>query len=200
MVILWIQRQPVKWCPFKAAAQFEFFGSLPEDKSRAVRDRAVVWERRGGALSLSLQAARTASERSMDKREFLKASGGFIAAGMMKSAFGEQHAEARTNWAGNLTFSTDQLHTPTSLDEVREVVKQCAHLRALGTRHSFNAIADSKYNQVSLKKFDRIDLDEKARTVTVGAGVRYGDLATVIDQRGFAVHNLASLPHISVAG
>ena len=80
------------------------------------------------------------------------------------------------------------------------MVKKCDHLRALGTRHSFNAIADSKYNQVSLKKLDQITLDEKARTVTVGAGVRYGDLATVIDKRGYAVHNLASLPHISVAG
>src|SRR5215469_11374645 len=91
-------------------------------------------------------------ERSMDKREFLKASGGFIAAGMMRSAFGEQRTEARTNWAGNYTFSTDHLHAPASLDEAREVVKKCTHLRALGTRHSFNAIADSKYNQVSLKK------------------------------------------------
>jgi xylitol oxidase len=140
----------------------------------------------------------------MDKREFLKASGGFLAAGMMKRAFGQQPSAqergARTNWAGNYTYSTEHLHTPASVEEVREVVKQCAHLRALGTRHSFNAIADSKYNQVSLKKLDRIDLDEKARTVTVGAGVRYGDLATVIDKRGYAVHNLASLPHISVAG
>jgi xylitol oxidase len=136
----------------------------------------------------------------MDKREFLKASGGFVAASMMSSAFGQQHAEARTNWAGNLTYSTQNLYSPATVDEVRELVKKCDHLRALGTRHSFNAIADSKYNQVSLKKLDQITLDEKARTVTVGPGVRYGDLATVIDKRGYAVHNLASLPHISVAG
>ncbi len=135
----------------------------------------------------------------MDKREFLKASGGFVAASMVSGAFGEQ-TEPRTNWAGNLTYSTQNLYTPATLDELRELVKKCDHLRALGTRHSFNAIADSQYNQVSLKKLDRIDLDEKARTVTVGPGVRYGDLATVIDKRGYAVHNLASLPHISVAG
>ncbi len=140
----------------------------------------------------------------MDKREFLKASAGFVAASVMERAFSQEHSATssgpRTNWAGNLTYSNNQLHMPASLDEVREVVKKCAHLRALGTRHSFNAIADSKYNQVSLKKLDRIDLDDKAQTVTVGAGVRYGDLATVIDKRGYAVHNLASLPHISVAG
>ena len=141
----------------------------------------------------------------MDKREFLKASGGFVAASMMSSALGgqppsESNPSARTNWAGNYTFSTRNLHTPATVDEVRQVVKKCTHLRALGTRHSFNAIADSTENQASLKRLDQITLDEKARTVTVGAGVRYGDLATVIDQRGYAVHNLASLPHISVAG
>lgn len=136
----------------------------------------------------------------MDKREFLKASGGFVAASIVTGAFGQQNSEPRTNWAGNYTFSANNLHMPASLDEVREVVKKCDHLRALGTRHSFNSIADSKYNQVSLKKLDQITLDEKARTVTVGAGVRYGDLATVIDKRGYAVHNLASLPHITVAG
>ncbi len=136
----------------------------------------------------------------MHKREFLKASGGFVAATMINGTLGQQPAQPRTNWAGNLTFSTENLHTPASVDEVRDLVKKCAKVRALGTRHSFNAIADSKFNQVSLKRLDRIDLDEKSLQVKVGAGVRYGDLATVIDQRGYAVHNLASLPHISVAG
>jgi xylitol oxidase len=36
--------------------------------------------------------------------------------------------------------------------------------------------------------------------VTVGAGVKYGQLAPYIDGHGFALHNLASLPHVSVAG
>ena len=136
----------------------------------------------------------------MDKREFLKASGAFVAANMLTGAFGQEHQSPRTNWSGNLTYHAQNLYTPSSVDEVRDVVKKCSHLRALGTRHSFNSIADSKYNQVSLRKLDRIDLDEKAHTVTVGAGVRYGDLAVVIDKRGYAVHNLASLPHITVAG
>ncbi len=136
----------------------------------------------------------------MNKREFLKVSGGFVTASMLPDAWGQAQAEPRTNWAGNLTFSTDHVHSPANVDEVRHVVKSCEKLRALGTRHSFNAIADSKYNQISLKRLNGITLDEKARTVTVGAGVRYGDVASVIDARGFALHNLASLPHISVAG
>jgi xylitol oxidase len=63
-----------------------------------------------------------------------------------------------------------------------------------------NGIADCTEDQISLKHFDQIDLDTKAKTVTVGAGVTYGQLAPYIDSRGYAVHNLASLPHISVVG
>ncbi len=106
----------------------------------------------------------------------------------------------RENWAGNLTYSTDHLHTPASVEEVRQVVKSCSKLRALGTRHSFNTIADSTSNQISVKRLDEIAIDDKARTVTVGAGIAYGQLAPVIEARGYALHNLASLPHISVAG
>ena len=113
---------------------------------------------------------------------------------------GQQQPAPRENWSGNITYSTDHVHSPANLDEVRDVVKSCSKLRALGSRHSFNRIADSTENQISLQHLDQIEIDDKARTVTVSAGVKYGQLAPVIDARGFALHNLASLPHISVAG
>jgi len=113
---------------------------------------------------------------------------------------GQQQPAPRENWSGNITYSTDHVHTPANVDEVRAVVKSFSKLRALGSRHSFNRIADSTQNQISLQHLDQIDIDDKARTVTVGAGIKYGQLAPVIDARGFALHNLASLPHISVAG
>jgi xylitol oxidase len=142
-----------------------------------------------------------ASEVAMNKREFLKTSGAMMAGSMFSHLLsGQEAAEPRENWAGNLTYSTDNLFTPASTEELQQVVKRCAKLRALGTRHSFSTIADSTENQVSLKKLDSIDIDDKAHTVTVGAGVKYGQLAPVIDARGYALHNLASLPHISVAG
>lgn len=105
-----------------------------------------------------------------------------------------------TNWAGNLTYHADHLDSPRTLDELREILRRSNKLRALGSRHSFNTIADSQVRQVSLAHFDSIDIDAAARTVTVGAGVRYGDFAPQLDAAGFAVHNLASLPHITVAG
>jgi len=104
------------------------------------------------------------------------------------------------NWAGNYQYRASQLHRPQSVAEVQEVVKNSNHLRALGTRHSFNGIADSAGDQISLENLDRMSLDQEARTVTVGAGVTYGQLCPYLYRNGFALHNLASLPHISVAG
>jgi len=69
----------------------------------------------------------------------------------------------------------------------------------LGTRHCFNSIADSSHNFLSLTSRE-IAVDVSACTVTVDAAVTYGQLGPVLDLKGFALHNLASLPHISIAG
>jgi alditol oxidase len=134
----------------------------------------------------------------MDKRKFLKTSGALIAGGMLSDLMADQ--TPRKNWAGNYQYKAERLDTPKSVEDVRTIVKNCQKAKALGARHSFNSIADSTGDQVSLAEFKEIKLDPKSRTVTVGAGVRYGDLAPVIDKAGYAVHNLASLPHISVPG
>lgn len=138
----------------------------------------------------------------MDKREFLKTSGAFAATTLLPhfSAAESKDMAHRTNWSGNLTYHTDQLFEPSSVAELRQIVKDHPSIRPLGTHHAFNGIADSTQAQVSLSRFKDISIDEKAQTVTVGAGVRYGDVAPVIDAKGFALHNLASLPHISVPG
>jgi alditol oxidase len=137
----------------------------------------------------------------VDKREFLKTSGALVASALFsKLAPARASGEARTNWAGNYTYSTKNLDVAKTFEDVQHSVRSTSHLKALGARHSFNGIADSTVEQISLKPFDQIELDATAKTVTVGAGVTYGQLAPYIDSRGFAVHNLASLPHISVVG
>jgi len=137
----------------------------------------------------------------MRKREFLKGSG-FLMAGGIFSQFmtGDQQPRNRTNWAGNYNYRAQRLEIPKSLDELRDIVKGSRQAKALGTRHSFNAVADSTGTQISLEHFDQISIDQKAHVVTVGAGVKYGQLCPYLDSRGYALHNLASLPHISVAG
>jgi alditol oxidase len=137
----------------------------------------------------------------MDKREFLKTTGGFVAGSVLSRVSGAQTAASpRTNWAGNLTFSTNKLDTPGSIEEVRAAVKKASKLRVLGARHSFNAIADSASEQISVEHLDEMTLDEEAHTVTIGGGLTYSQLAPWLDERGYALHNLASLPGITVAG
>jgi xylitol oxidase len=109
-------------------------------------------------------------------------------------------AKQRTNWAGNHVFAATELLLPASVAEIQAAVRGRTRLKALGVGHSFNAIADTAGCQLSLRGFDDMALDAAARTVTVGAGVTYGRLAPWLDAQGFAVPNLASLPHISVLG
>ena len=113
-------------------------------------------------------------------------------------------ASLRT-WAGTHTFTAPHLIEAESIDQVQQVVAQAAaageRVRGLGTRHSFNGIADTTGTLVSVAAIDDEPvLDTSARTVTVPAGVRYGALGAWLEQRGWALHNMGSLPHISVAG
>ncbi len=136
----------------------------------------------------------------MDKREFLKTSGAFLAGSMLSPLASGSQGPARTNWSGNYTYSTDHLHQPQTLEEVQQVVKSCTKVRPLGARHSFNGIADSTENQISVNHLNQMVLNPASHTVTVGGGVTYSQLAPYLESKGYALHNLASLPQISVAG
>ena len=104
------------------------------------------------------------------------------------------------NWADNHTF-TGRIQQPGSIDELRRLVARATKVRALGARHSFNAIADSPGDLVDLGGIPAdFRLDPERRTVTFGAGVNYGVLAAWLHANGWALHNTASLPHITVAG
>ncbi len=104
-------------------------------------------------------------------------------------------------WSGTHVFSAPDLVNATSIEEVQRLVKAGGRVRALGTRHSFNDIADTAGTMVTVTGIEPdFELDEAARTVTVGAGTRYGVLAAWVDARGWALHNMGSLPHISIGG
>src|ERR1700733_14839543 len=109
--------------------------------------------------------------------------------------------EHLTNWAGNLTYSTGNVFYPQTVEETQQLIKNHKKIKGLGTRHCFNTIADSRDNLLSTKELNKVvSLDAGASTVTIEAGIKYGELAPYLDKRGYALHNLASLPHISVGG
>ncbi|SEE32225.1 xylitol oxidase [Streptomyces sp. 2131.1] len=108
---------------------------------------------------------------------------------------------AEKNWAGNITFGARRLCVPRSVRELREVVAASDAVRPLGTRHSFNTVADTTGDHVSLAGLPRVvEIDVPGRTVAVSAGLRFGEFAAELHEGGFALANLGSLPHISVAG
>jgi xylitol oxidase len=142
----------------------------------------------------------------MNKRMFLKLSAAIMSGSSWAQLLGRATDEPAlggklTNWAGNYRYGTDVLHRFTSIEQVRKFVKEHDSLKVLGTRHCFNGIADSKHHLVSLKQMDQVvALDPAARTVKIEAGMSYGQLCPYLHGKGFALHNLASLPHISIVG
>jgi len=105
------------------------------------------------------------------------------------------------NWAGNFAYGAAALQVPENMEQAQEWVARSERVKVLGTRHSFNGIADTSGVHLSLEKLNKIvALDPANRRVTVEAGIRYGDLCRELHDRGYALHNLASLPHITVAG
>ena len=106
-----------------------------------------------------------------------------------------------TNWAGNVTFAAARCHRPTSLTELRRIVAGARRVRALGSGHSFNRIADTEGDLIRLDGLPRrVEIDPERRRVTVSGGMRYGEFTEELHRAGLALENLASLPHISVAG
>ncbi|HNP99750.1 MAG TPA: FAD-binding protein, partial [Bacteroidia bacterium] len=107
----------------------------------------------------------------------------------------------RKNWAKNYQYKAKQLLSPSSVDELVTMVKNNKISKALGSTHCFNDIADSPEVQISTANLNKvISIDEANKTCTVESGVRYGQFAPELQQKNLALHNLASLPHISVAG
>ncbi len=148
----------------------------------------------------------------MKRKQFLKTTANFAAATALtplvscktdkKIGMTEVEPGAiRKNWAGNYVYKAKHFYEPTTVEEVQTLIKELDAQKALGSCHCFNNIADSPMNQISTKNLGGIlHIDAEAMTVTVGAGAKYGEFATELYDKGYALHNLASLPHISVAG
>ncbi|REA62333.1 FAD-binding protein [Dyadobacter luteus] len=137
----------------------------------------------------------------MKKRHFLKLSSALMTAPLFTPLTGWASGDKLKNWAGNLTYSSDKLDEAKSISEVQQLVKKYSKMKVLGTRHCFNTIADTPDQFITLVGMrDDVVIDEAAKTVTVNSGIKYGQISPYLHQKGFALHNLASLPHISIAG
>ena len=137
----------------------------------------------------------------MNKRTFLKACSAVLTSRVLSPLLTWSSNDKLTNWAGNIEYGTDKLYSAKSVKEVQDFVRNRNKLKVLGTRHCFNTIADTNAEFLSLKPMDQVvKLDANAKTATIESGLSYGQLCPYLDHEGWALHNLASLPHISVAG
>ncbi len=137
----------------------------------------------------------------MNKRTFIKCASATAVSTFLSRAIGWAVEPKLTNWAGNLEYGTGRLYAATSLEDVQKFVKANSQFKVLGTRHCFNEIANTAAQFLSLRSQDKVvELNAQTRTVTIESGMSYGQLCPYLDQHDFALHNLASLPHISVVG
>ena len=137
----------------------------------------------------------------MNKRKFIEFVAAGIASPFLSCLLRAESEKELKNWAGNLEYGTNRLHPARSLEEVQSYVKKQRKMKVLGTRHCFNNIADSRDEFLSLQSMDDVvALKPESRSVSVHAGMTYGQLSPYLDSKGYALHNLASLPHISIAG
>ena len=111
-------------------------------------------------------------------------------------------ARRRQNWAGNHTFRATKFHAPQTIERLQAIVRRADRIRAIGSCHSFSGCADCEDGElVTLDALPPVlELDESARTVTTSAGMRLAALAEFLEGRGWALHAMPSLPHLSVAG
>ena len=121
------------------------------------------------------------------------------------------------NWSENIRFASAPVHAPGTVEELQEIVRASKKVRVLGARHSFNDAAaldaqvdvdgtqevtgDPSWAYISLEQLDSpVAFDHERGTVTCSGGITYGELCTIMHLEGVALHNTASLPHITVAG
>lgn len=141
----------------------------------------------------------------MNRKKFLQTSSAAVVGtgllGWSCSSPTPSNGTGLKNWAGNVSYHSREVLYPKTLEEVQEAIRKLKLVKALGSQHSFSTIADTEGTHISTAALDKVlRLEGNNTLVWCESGIRYGTLAKWLDDKNLALHNLASLPHISVAG
>jgi len=108
------------------------------------------------------------------------------------------------NWARTHRFTASRLERPTSIEQLQRAIEAAVAgektIRCVGSRHSFTDIADAAVLLDLFHMPERFEVAADQASVTVNGSMIYSRLAELLAPTGRAVANLASLPHISIAG
>lgn len=104
-----------------------------------------------------------------------------------------------------LYFSHDNLYTPSSKEEIVQVVKFASEnhrkIRILGTGHSRSPLAHSSDIFLSLCRFTGVvSVDVETKQVTVKAGTLLSELNDYLEEHGLAFSNLPAVAEVTVSG
>lgn len=105
-----------------------------------------------------------------------------------------------TNWGGNHTYRAPHIARPTTRPDLQQLVADSDQLAAIASRHTFSAIGDAAALVDLSGMSEPPSFDPNTGLVTISGSATYTDVAFALSAAGRALHNLASLPHVSVAG
>ena len=88
------------------------------------------------------------------------------------------------NWAGNYTYRAEKLHRPSTIEQVQEIIGNAPGVRVLGSRHSFNDVADSS-ELITLEAIPMdVVVDHAANTVSFNTALKYSELVETLNVEG----------------
>ena len=110
-----------------------------------------------------------------------------------------------SNWAGNQQTGTVLLSKPQTESELQQVVQSAQasgrRVKAVGSGHSFTAIAVSEEVLVDLSNYDEIvAIDKMNQTVTVQSGIQLSKLNQALYENSLAMQNLGDIAYQTIAG
>jgi L-gulonolactone oxidase len=110
-----------------------------------------------------------------------------------------------SNWAGNQQTGTVFLSKPQTESELQQVVQSAQlsgrRVKAVGSGHSFTAIAVSEEVLVDLSDYDEIvAIDKINQTVTVQSGIQLSKLNQALYENSLAMQNLGDIAYQTIAG
>jgi L-gulonolactone oxidase len=110
-----------------------------------------------------------------------------------------------SNWAGNQQVDNVSLFKPRTEEEIQRVVQLAIskniRVKAVGSGHSFTAIALSEELLIDLSNYDAvIEIDKLAKTVTVQSGIQLSELNMILQNNCLAMQNLGDIAYQTIAG
>ena len=110
-----------------------------------------------------------------------------------------------SNWAGNQQTGSVLVSKPQTESELQQVVQNAQtsgrRVKAVGSGHSFTAIAVAEEVLVDLSKYDEIlAIDKINQTVTVQSGIQLSKLNQALYENSLAMQNLGDIAYQTIAG